>query len=330
MIETRRRSTILDIVIALIVLLIAFLFWPNDNKIKQSNSIDRTKTQIKIVYKRLNIREAPSIDSEDLGDVYKDEIYTVLSHIDTDEYNWYQIKTNTDVEGYIASSPDDQYIEIISGYIDRTPPKIDISKEPLVMLNGKNDFDSVTCSDDHSSCSLSYEKENNDTLKFTAVDDDGNQTTRIVKYVTASNLNSELYVNSTNINAKFNKNINDNNIIIYANYKLNQTIENIHKSENYTPIIYFYDEDFNEIQDLSVWFNSEDIAESCINNSDNTLKDAFKNIDLLKGNSLCMTYKFNRDKRIKYIALGFSGVENYDDNYNYLANYFSQYLIIEN
>ena len=73
MIKTRKNSIILSIVIEAIIILIAFLFWPNSTKVKQSNKPDRNKTQIQIKTKRLNIREKPSIDSMDIGDVYEEK-----------------------------------------------------------------------------------------------------------------------------------------------------------------------------------------------------------------------------------------------------------------
>ena len=51
MIETRKRSLILNVILGAIVLLIAFLFWPKSKESKQSNLIDRSKTQIEIKVK---------------------------------------------------------------------------------------------------------------------------------------------------------------------------------------------------------------------------------------------------------------------------------------
>ena len=81
MIETRKNALILNLVLGAIILFVAFLFWPNDNKNKQSNPIDKSKTQIEVKVKRINIRKEPSVDSEDIGDVYEGEIYTVISHV---------------------------------------------------------------------------------------------------------------------------------------------------------------------------------------------------------------------------------------------------------
>ena len=330
MIETKRRSTILDLVIAAIILLIAVLFWPNEAKFRQSNPVDRSKTQIKILNKRINIREEPDINSKDLGDVYRDEIYTVLGHVDNDDYYWYKIKTNNDIEGYIGSDVNDSWVVIISGYIDRKAPEIIVEQEPLIVLNDKNEFDSVTCKDDYTECSLSYEEVDSDTIIFTAIDDAGNISRKDIKYYNVYNLNSEFYDNSTNITAKFNKSFSDNYYIINANYRINKTIEASHKSKNYTPMATFYDAEFKPVNDVVVIYNNETFSESCINDSNGTLKEAFLDIDLLKGNSLCMSYKFNKEDRVKYVSFGFQGIENYDDNLNVLANYFSKYFLLDN
>ena len=107
--------------------------------------LDKSKTQIKILVKRVNIRKSPTISSDDIGDVYKDEVYTVLGCVTTEEYYWYKIKTGLGLEGYIASEKNDEYVEIISGYIDRTPPVIKVKNDYLVFLNGQKDYSTVTC-----------------------------------------------------------------------------------------------------------------------------------------------------------------------------------------
>ena len=329
MIETKKQSTILNVFVGAIILLIAFLFWPNGNKIDQSNKIDRTKTQIKILLKRLNVRSAPNVDSEDLGDVYRGEIYTVLSHTETSDYYWYHIKTENDIEGYIASDPKEEYVKVISGFVDRTPPEIKIEKEPLILVNNKNNLESVTCIDDHTNCSLSYVENDSESITFKAVDDDKNESILTVNYYKVYDLISEFRDNSTNINAIFNKTKDGDSYIISAVYKLNKTIQSEYKSINYSPIINFYDENFNKIEDIVIEFNSQELGGSCINTATNTLKEDFLSIDLLKGNSLCINYKFKKQDSIKYFAIGFQGIENIDNSYNILANYFSKYFILE-
>lgn len=308
--------------------MIAFLFWPNNNRFAQSNKIDVSKTQIKILYRRINIREEADVNSKDIGDVYRGEVYTVISHIEKKDYNWYQIKTDSDIEGYIGSDPNNEYVKVISGYIDREPPKINIDSEPLILVNGKNDLDSVECVDDHGACSLSYEEIDSDTIKFKAVDDDKNVAVREVKFYRVYELISEFIDNSETVNSKYNLTKNGNTYIINANYQINKTVSSNHKSSNYSPMIAFYDKDFNEIKDINTSFNSVELKGSCINNFDNSLKEEYVDIDLLKGNTICMNYKFTKEDNIKYVAVGFSGIENYDDNENYLANYFSKYFMI--
>ena len=75
MIENRssRKIVIVNFVMGAIILLIALLFWPKTENATQSNKIDKSKTQIRIDAKRINIRNSPTIESEDVGDVYKDE-----------------------------------------------------------------------------------------------------------------------------------------------------------------------------------------------------------------------------------------------------------------
>ena len=327
MIETRKRSTILNLVIAAIILLIAFLFWPSGSKYAQSNKIDVSQTQIKVLLRRINIRKEPDVKSEDIGDVFRGEVYTVLEQIEKKDYYWYKIKTDSGIEGYIGSDPNEEYVKVISGYIDREAPEIKIKKEPLIIVNGKTTLDDVECIDDHSSCSLSYEEKDSDTLLFKAVDDDNNKSQREVNYYKVYELVSEFYDNGEKINAKFSVVKKSNYYLIHANYQLNKTIPSAHKSINYYPVMNFYDEDFKEL-DISAWYNSEELKASCINTEDNILKDEYKNIDLLKGNSICINYRFNKDPSIKYIGMGFYGVENYDHNENIFANYFSKYFMI--
>ena len=46
MIETKRRSTILNVILTAIILIIGFLFWPGKEKFNQSNPRDVNKNQI--------------------------------------------------------------------------------------------------------------------------------------------------------------------------------------------------------------------------------------------------------------------------------------------
>jgi hypothetical protein len=82
--------------------------------IEQSNIIDECKKQIKIIADKINIRENYNTSSKDLGDVYRGEIYTILDEIEDNNYIWYKIKTNLNVNGYVASLKNGNWIEVLN------------------------------------------------------------------------------------------------------------------------------------------------------------------------------------------------------------------------
>jgi len=73
-----------------------------EDKIIQSNQRDETKEQVEITNDYINIRKEASSESDVLGKVYKEEIYTVLEKQDDEYYNWVLIETNNNIKGYIA------------------------------------------------------------------------------------------------------------------------------------------------------------------------------------------------------------------------------------
>lgn len=327
----KKKSLIINLVMAAIIVFIAFLFWPSSKSEyhKQSNDIDRNKTQIKILVKRVNIRKNPTIISEDIGDVYKDEIYTVLDCVETNEYYWYKIKTGTGIEGYIASDKKDEYVEVISGYIDRTPPVIKVKNDYLVFINGKKDYSDVTCEEEYTTCTLSYDEKNRTYIKITAKDEAGNTSEKEVNYYNVYDLHSENYDNSSTINAKLTKSKSGNKYIIKGFYKINKDIKNESKSSSYSPVVMFYDDDFKEMSDVMVWYNNETLPDYCINNENMELKEEYLDKDLIKGDTLCINYTFeDQTSNIKYVTFGFYGIENYGDDSNILANYYSKYFIL--
>lgn len=330
MVNERNSKLILNIILGVIVLIIAVLFWPNENKIVRDNEIDKTKTQIKIKQKRINIRQEASVDSLDIGDVYEGEVYTVLSHIDKDDYYWYHIKTNDLIDGYIASAKDQEYVEVISGYIDRTPPVINVENEFLLIVDNKENFDSVSCVDDYSKCSLSYDETDPLYIKIKAVDEDLNEAFLDVRYYKVYSLFKEYYQNNSKVNARYEKEKTNDKYTIKATYTLNQTIQSENKSYSYTPIINFYDKNFEEIKDVYVSYNNTS-GENCINDENLKLKKEYENNSLIKGNSLCISYSFsNKNDIIKYVSFGFESVDNYTNKDNLLASNYSNYFILNN
>ncbi len=79
---------------------------------EQTNEIDNSKKQIKILVDKINIRQSHSTNSNIIGGVYKGEIYTVVDEQLDNKYNWYKIKTSLGLTGFVANEKGKQWIEI--------------------------------------------------------------------------------------------------------------------------------------------------------------------------------------------------------------------------
>lgn len=88
-------------------------FSTNTIYIEQSNILDTSKYQFKVNVDKINIREKPSVESDDIGDVYLNEVYDILSVVDSNQYTWYQIKTSRGLGGYVANLKDSNWLTII-------------------------------------------------------------------------------------------------------------------------------------------------------------------------------------------------------------------------
>ena len=278
-----------SIIVTVILLITAIFFWPSSSN-TQSNPIDKTKIQIKVIVKRINIRKEPTIYSDDIGDVYEGEIYTVLEHIDDSDYYWYKITTNNGITGYIASDPNGEYVEIISGVIDRIPPVITCNKDFLLFYNGEINYDDVECVDNYSNCYLSYDDANSKHIKFIAKDDDDNESFLYVKYYKVYNFYNSYFESNNFINASFERLNYEKETVIKTKYQLKKDIPSYSKSTNYVPIITFFDENFNEINLITTKYNVDSLDNDCINNVDMTLKENYINSDLVSGSYLCINY----------------------------------------
>jgi len=320
-----------SIIMAIILIIIAVFFWPNDEDNSQSNKFDKNKIQIKIIVKRINIREGPTIESKDLGDVYQEEIYTVLDHVDKKDYYWYKITTNQGLTGYVASDPNNPYVEIINGTIDRTPPDISTDKEFLLFNNGEVSYNDILCVDDYSSCNITYDNSDSRYITYIGTDEDGNESRLRVRYYNVYDTYSTYYEFNKYVNAIYNKKEDNNKIIIEAVYELNKEILSENKSISYTPIINLYDEYFNEVKGINIEYNTNELDINCINNNELILKDEYLEENLLEKSKLCINYQIEDiDNKVKYFAVGFTGVENYTKDENYFANYYSKYYINNN
>lgn len=85
----------------------------------QSNERNETLDQLEIINDEINIRQDADTKSEKLGKVVKGEIYTIIETKEDNYYTWYKIKTNNNIEGFIAGKykPEDEdvqeYIKIL-------------------------------------------------------------------------------------------------------------------------------------------------------------------------------------------------------------------------
>lgn len=102
----------------------------SNKKVGTSNELSNN-LQIKILNKYINIRKEKSTSSEILGIVKKDSVFNVLDYEKVNNYLWVHIKTNNNIDGYVASNDDNEYYEFINGNVDFTPPTIDITVDTI-------------------------------------------------------------------------------------------------------------------------------------------------------------------------------------------------------
>lgn len=91
----------------------------SNTNVVQSNERDDTLDQLEIINDEINIRQDADTKSEKLGKVVRGEIYTIIETKEDNYYTWYKIKTNNNIEGFIAGKykPEDEdvqeYIKIL-------------------------------------------------------------------------------------------------------------------------------------------------------------------------------------------------------------------------
>lgn len=114
----KKKKIILIIILSIITIcLTGLLVYRNMDKeevIVQSNDRDETLEQFKVTNEYINIRKENNTESDILGKVYKDEIYTVLEKQEDEYYVWYLIETNTEIKGYVAVQYEEEsYVELL-------------------------------------------------------------------------------------------------------------------------------------------------------------------------------------------------------------------------
>ena len=151
-----------------------------------------------------------------------------------------------------------------------------------MFYDGEVKYDSVICKDDYSTCDLSYDISNPEFIEFKGIDKDMNETTLKIRYYNVYQLPQEYEENNINVKTNIKTNNSEGVYSIMSIYTLNKTIRSNNKSLSYSPIIDFYDENFEEVEDVSVYITSDILSNKCINNSNFMLKDEYKYNDVLK------------------------------------------------
>ena len=121
--ESKKKSTNFIYIFGSLILflcLIAILsttkvqFGTNSNEVNQSNVRDTSVPQIEIIEEYINIRKEKAVSSDQLGQVKKGEIYTIINEYPETAYHWYEIKTSNGIHGYIAGQSDDvEYVKVL-------------------------------------------------------------------------------------------------------------------------------------------------------------------------------------------------------------------------
>lgn len=86
----------------------------------QTNKRNENVAQVEIVTDYINIRSSQSVDSEILGQVYKGEIYTIISENKESEHKWLEIETSNGIRGYISGI--DSYIKRLNTTTNNEEP----------------------------------------------------------------------------------------------------------------------------------------------------------------------------------------------------------------
>ena len=91
-----------------------------NNVSMQSNERNKDKIQIEVVADGVKIRESKEPNSQVIGNVYKNEIYSVISEDKESQYKWLEIETANGIKGYIVG---------IEAYVKKLETTIIIEEE---------------------------------------------------------------------------------------------------------------------------------------------------------------------------------------------------------
>lgn len=111
------------------------------NYMEQTNIIDNSKKQIKIIVDKINIRSNPNVVSSDIGNVYNGEIYDVLGVSEDENYTWYNIKTSLGLTGYVANEKNKNWLIVTKEQekIEEDVKEVDDIKELKLIFTCEKD-----------------------------------------------------------------------------------------------------------------------------------------------------------------------------------------------
>ena len=157
-----------------------------DGKLVGTSNDISNKLQIKIITEYINIRKEQSVESEILGIVKKNSIFDVIDYKKINDYLWVHIKTNNNIDGYVASFEDEKYYEFTNGDIDYTAPTLTINVDKIIV----DSFYDLT--DEYIKSIVKYEDDKDKNPNFTyEIKDDGYNYYIIFKVKDSSNNEAE-------------------------------------------------------------------------------------------------------------------------------------------
>lgn len=168
---------ILIIVVLCICTVVAIFSFKDSNKENVGNgktigisNESSDKLQIKILNEYINIRKEPSVNSEILGIVKEGSLFDVIDYKVGERYFWVHIKTNNNIEGYVATFLDDKYYEFVNGDIDYIAPTLNIAVDKISV----DSYSEITEEYIKSIITYSDDKDNNPSFSYETVDENPN------------------------------------------------------------------------------------------------------------------------------------------------------------
>lgn len=178
----KNRDRIIAIVcfVTFILIIIGGIVYFSLSRTTESNQIDSSKWQIRILYRDINIRSESNLSSDILGHVKQGEIYDVLDFKTDNTYNWYLITTKSNITGYVGSKINAPFVEE-SGNIKKSDITLKYYNDYAVFKDDNITLDNLECISSYG-CDISYEILDNEYIKYTATDSLGKSVYKTQRY----------------------------------------------------------------------------------------------------------------------------------------------------